>query len=286
MKSIIPACCLMILGAAVARADPADDAIVAGMKLSASPNYSWTTTTDRGAQTAVMRGQTNSSGYSLVTFVGYSLSGGSSGGRSSGSGNEIPAVFLGDSKYVVQGDGGWTTPSALPDNSSSSSSNGTGRTRSGSGGGLSGGGTGLSTGRRSGSRSSRSSNTDSGTGGLPGLPAGINLPHEELAIIVANYTDLHSDGSIASGGLTEIGVDLLLVPPGSNDTPPEGATGTFRLWISDGIVTKYEVKVSAKTGPGGKAVSGGFSETITVEFKNVGSTTFDVPDAAKRRLGG
>jgi hypothetical protein len=283
MKPIIPACCLMVIGVALARADQADDAIVAGMKLSASPNYSWTTTTDRGSQTAVMRGQTNSSGYSLVTFVGYSLSSGSAG-RSSGSGNEIPAVFLGDSKYVVQGDGGWTTPSALSTASSSSSNSNTssGRTR-GTGGT---GGTGMTTGRRGGNRSSRGSSSDSDVAGLPALPAGINLPHEELAIIVANYTDLHSDGSIASGALTEIGVDLLLVPPGSTDTPPEDAKGTFRLWISDGMVTKYEVKISAKTAPGGRTVSGGFSETITVEFKNVGSTTFDVPDAAKHRLGG
>ena len=36
--------------APLTRADPADDAIVAGMKLSASPNYSWTTTTDRGSR--------------------------------------------------------------------------------------------------------------------------------------------------------------------------------------------------------------------------------------------
>jgi hypothetical protein len=46
------------------------------------------------------------------------------------------------------------------------------------------------------------------------------------------------------------------------------------------------VQISATTAPFSRTVSGGFSETITVEFKNVGSTTFDVPDAAKHRLGG
>lgn len=286
MKPLVPIFCLLILSTVGVRADPADDAIVAGMKLSASPNYSWTTTIDRGSQTAVMRGQTNSSGYSMVTFVGFSSS-----STSSGSGNEIPAVFLGDSKYVVQTDAGWTTPDNLPAASSSSSSSGngtgSGRMRGGSSGGLSGGGgggTGLSTGRRS--RNSRNSNSDPDTGGLLRLPAGINLPHEELGIIVANYTNLHSDGSVADGTLTEIGVDLLLVPPGSNDTPPEEGKGTFRLWIKDGMVTKYEVKLSGKTAPGGRTVSGGFAETITVEFKNVGTTTFEVPDAAKHRLGG
>lgn len=293
MKPILPACCLLTLSLTGLRADPADDAIVAGMKLSTSPSYSWTTTTVRGSQTVLLRGQTGSSGYSLLTFVGYALASAPAGGRSSGSGNEISAVFLGDSKYVVQTGSGWTTPDNLPASSSSSVGNGSGsgRTRNaGGGGGLSGGGTGgtgLGGGRRSSNRSSRNSgNQESGSGGPPGLPNGINLPHEELAIIVANYTDLHTDGAIASGSLTEIGADLLLVPPGSNDTPPENATGTFRLWISGGGVTKYEVKIAAKTGPGGRAVSGGFSETITVELKNVGSTSFEVPDAAKRRLGG
>jgi len=125
---------------------------------------------------------------------------------------------------------------------------------------------------------------DAGSGAPATFPPGINLPHEELAIIVANYTDLHLDGDIASGALTQIGTELLIVPPGSKDAPPEGATGTFRLWIKDGIVTKYELKLSAKTAPGGHAVKGGFSETITVELKDAGTTTVEVPDAAKKQL--
>jgi hypothetical protein len=294
MKLAAPACCLIVLFNAVAgiRADQTDSAIVAAMKLSSSPNYSWTTTTDQGSHSTEIQGKTNDSGYSLVTFKGYTSSGSSSGGRStsgSGSGGETNAVFLGDSKYVVQTDDGWTSPGSLPAVSapSGNGSRGTG------GGGLSGTGGGMpglnigGTGRRGGNRGSRNSgNQDSGTGVSSRLPAGINLPHEELAIIVANYTDLHFDGDVVSGTLTQTGADLLLVPPGSSDTPPEGSSGTFRLWIKDGAVTKYELKFSAKTGPGGRAVKGGFSETITVELKDVGSTTFDVPEAAKQRLTG
>ena len=119
----------------------------------------------------------------------------------------------------------------------------------------------------------------------PRLPAGINLPHEELAIVAANYTDTHLEEGVFSGKLTQSGADLLLVPPGSSQLPPKGSAGTFRLWIKDGAVTKYELKLTAETTPSGASVNGGFSETITVDLSNVGSTKFEVPDAAKRKLG-
>jgi hypothetical protein len=121
--------------------------------------------------------------------------------------------------------------------------------------------------------------------GAPRLPAGINFPHEELSIIAANYTEMHFDGAVAGGTLTESGVDLLLVPPASTELPPEDATGTFRLWVENGAVTKYELKLAAKTAPGGRSAKGGFSETITVVLKDVGATVIDVPDAAKDKLG-
>jgi hypothetical protein len=150
-------------------------------------------------------------------------------------------------------------------------------------GGLNIGGGGRRGGGGRNTRNNSSQNSD--TAAAPRLPPGINLPHEELSIVVANYTDMHFDGNVAIGSLTESGADLLLVPPGSNDLPPEGATGTFRLWIENGAVTKYELHLSAKTAPGGRSVQGGFTETITVEFKDVGTTNIAVPDAAKQKLG-
>jgi len=66
--------------------------------------------------------------------------------------------------------------------------------------------------------------------------------------------------------------------------PPEGAAGTFRLWITNGAVTKYELKLTANTAPGGRG--GSYSETRAIELSGVGSTRVEVPEAAKRRLGG
>jgi len=312
MKPAPLACCLILAThfAYLVHADTADTAILAAMKLSGAPNYSWVTSIEQGARTTGENGKTNESGFSLVTFTNATTTGTSVGSGRTGSGGDTNTVFLGDSKYVVETDNGWVSPGNLPANSSSSGSGkGSGGSGNGAGGGgtygsRGGGGSGLNLGglnigggggRRGGgggggggSRGSKGNNAnqDSGSSAPARLPGGINLPHEELAIIAANYTDLHLDADVVSGTLTESGADLILVPPGSADTPPAGATGTFRLWLKDGAVTKYEVHLSAKTAPSGRTVKGGFTETITVDLKDVGTTTFEVPAAAKQRLNG
>ncbi len=308
MKLTTLACCLLIPGVAAARADPADTVILAATKLSEAANYSWISSTERDSRTAEMRGKTNSAGYSLVTFLGYAPPVAPPGGRSVHSdvpGDSIHTVWMGDTNYVIQVGDDWTRldgpseTSAKPGNASRSASRGD-TSRASGGGGMSGsgldssglGGTGGGRrggggGRGRGSRSGGGGGSDNSEMGAPArFPAGINLPHEELGLMMVNYTNLHLEGEIISGTLTQIGAELLIVPPGSKDAPPEGATGTFRLWIKDGMVTKYELHLSAKTAPGGRAVRGGFSETTTVVLTDIGSTPFNVPEAAKRKLTG
>ena len=307
MKLTTLACCLLIPGVVAARADPAGAVIVAATKLSEADNYSWISSTERDSRTAEMRGKTNSAGYSLVTFLGYAPPVAPPGGRSVHSdipGDSIHTVWMGDTKYVIQVGDNWTSLDGPSDTSAksgtasrSASGGGTSRVDAGSGmsgSGLDNGGLGRSGGgRRGGGGRGRGSRSGGGGGsgdtemGAPArFPAGINLPHEELGLIMVNYTNLHMEGEVISGTLTQIGAELLIVPPGSKDAPPEGATGTFRLWIKDGMVTKYELQLSAKTAPGGRSVRGGFSETITVVLTDIGSTPLNVPEAAKRRLTG
>jgi hypothetical protein len=234
-----------------------------------------------------IQGKTSAAGYSLLTFVGFSTGGVST--AKSGTGGGVNTVFLGDNKYVVESNGNWVIPS---DVSSPPAPAGTGNQNVAGTGGSSGargkrnrgasGGTGASGQRRGsgGGEPDASSATAS-----PKLPAGVNLPHEELAIVAANYAEMHFEDAVVSGKLTEWGADLLLLPPGWMQAPPDKAAGTFRLWIKDGAVTKYELKLAAETGPGGASVKGGLSETITVELTDVGTTTVDVPAAAKLKLG-
>ena len=279
---------LLVGAAAFVRADQTDDAIVAAMKLSTATGYSWTATINQNSHPLEIHGKTSTDGYSLLTFVGYSAGGGAATANS-GTGGGVNTVFLGDNKYVVESHGNWVTPSdvsSLP--AQSAAGNRTAAGPSGSTGtrgrrsrGVTGGAG--SSGQR---RQSGGEEPDPSAAKVtPKLPAAVNLPHEELAIVAANYTEMHVEDAVVSGKLTEWGADLLLLPPGWTQAPPDKAAGTFRLWIKDGTVIKYELKLTAETGPGGTSIKGGLSETITVELTDIGTTRVDVPAAAKLKLG-
>lgn len=279
----------ILLGAAAfVRADQADDAIGAATKLSAATSYSWTTTISQKSRTTEIHGKTSTAGYSLLTF-GTSAAGGGASTAKSGTGGGVNTVFMGDSKYVVERNGSWVLHSdaspASADASSQNAAASSGSSPSGAGGRRSRGGSGGS-GAVAQRRQTGGGQSDVSPATVtPKLPDGVNLPHEELAIVAANYAEKHFDGTVVSGKLTEWGADLLLLPPGWMQAPPDNATGTFRLWIKDGAVTKYELKLTADSGPGGASIKGGLSETITVELTDVGTTTVDVPPAAKLKLG-
>ena len=281
----------VLLGSATAfvRADQTDDAIVAAMKLSTAVSYSWATAISQNSRHLEIDGKTSADGYSLLTFVGYSAGGVAASAAKSGAGGGVNTVFLGDNKYVVENNGNWVVPSdvssapapAETSNRTAASTGGASGTRGKRNRGV-GGGTGAP-GQR---RPSGSGEADASSSGVsPKLPAGVNLPHEELAIVAANYAEMHVEEGGVSGKLTEWGADLLIEPPGWTQSPPDKAAGTFRLWIKDGMVTKYELKLTAETGPGGAMVKGGLSETISVEITDVGTTNVKVPPAAKLKLG-
>ena len=74
------------------------------------------------------------------------------------------------------------------------------------------------------------------------LQLAISHPHEDLAVIVSGHTSLKVEGDTATGTLTELAAQLLLVHDGQNEISPARAEGTFRLWINGGMVTKYQVQ--------------------------------------------
>jgi hypothetical protein len=285
----------LAVAATVLRADPAGDAFAAAMSLSTQANYTWTAQISRNGRTTAINGQAMPGSYALATFgaappkTGASPTSSASAPVTGGK----KAVYLGD-KYVVEApQGGWGAPVDAPaarDDSDSSARNNGNRSgaRGGGGGGMRGArggsrggvGGGGSRGGSGSSSSGRGSDTGSANAGAPGA---INLPHEELSLIATNYTELHPEDGGVSGKLSSTGADLLFMPPGSSQRPPEGAAGTFRLWIKDGAITKYELKLTASTAPGGRG--GSYTETRTVEISGIGSTKVEIPEAAKRRLG-
>ena len=107
--------------------------------------------------------------------------------------------------------------------------------------------------------------------------------------IVAGYTDLKAEEGWVSGTLNETAAKLLLVHSGQEQLTPLTAGGTFRLWLTDGVLVKYETTLAgtlAVDAPraGRREITVHQKSTTTVT--NVGATKFEVPDEARKKLGG
>jgi hypothetical protein len=101
--------------------------------------------------------------------------------------------------------------------------------------------------------------------------------------------EIKDDGEGAySGELTEEGVKELLSfggrPGGNNQNAPQVADpkGSVKFWVKDGTLVKYEVNVQGKMTFGQREIV--INRTTTVEIKDVGTATVEVPEEAKAKL--
>ena len=116
----------------------------------------------------------------------------------------------------------------------------------------------------------------------------LSRPHEEIAIIVAGYIDIKAEeGGVFSGTLNETAAKLLLVHAGQDELTPLKASGTFRLWIADGKLVKYETKLDGTLQVETRSAKHQVNvhQKTTTTLKDVGTTTFEVPTDAKKKLG-
>jgi hypothetical protein len=60
------------------------------------------------------------------------------------------------------------------------------------------------------------------------------------------------------------------------------AKGSVKFWVKDGVISKYEFKVSGTVTMGGNDRD--VDRTTTVEIKDVGTTKLALPDEAKSKL--
>lgn len=289
MKRIVTVC-LVLACAGVARGGPAEAAVLAAMRLSEQPNYSWIATVVDDARTYDIVGQTARDGYTLVKMpvinsVRRRL------GRSVGD-TSIEAIFHGNQRFVLRTDEGWKRIDELPWYSEEDPefermmslnnpppSIGSAipvppRPRTGAGP--------LIVSRRGNSRGRE----DDDERAYSNLQLGITHPHEDLGVIVSAHQDWHVEGDVVTGTLTDLGAQLLLVRDGQKEITPVRAAGTFKLWIRDRMVTRYQVKLegvlSVTTRSGRRQVE--VNQTVNTEVRNVGTTQFDVPDEARRKL--
>lgn len=271
---------------------PSEDALVAALQLADQPNYSWTVTVADDVQAYTIDGKTRREGWSwvrlpMIAWVAQRI------GREAGT--NLEAIFRGNADGVVRTRRGWQKLGELPryevvtdDEAPFPELPST----------------------RAGARSSSpglpgdpfvsdpASPWSSSPPARPTVPAdpgkgysnaqfGVSPPHQELAIIVGSYVDLHAEGDEVTGTLDDAGARLLLVRDGQKDISPELARGDFRLRLQDGAITSYLLVLQGVlevNGPRGRqrVLVNQKSNTI---IRNVGTTEFQVPVEAYRKLG-
>jgi hypothetical protein len=133
-----------------------------------------------------------------------------------------------------------------------------------------------------------------GGGGFnPGMMMGMQLrnfkaPAVAVADIVDKTKDLTKVGETYAGDLTEDGAKALMTfgrrgGQGGQAPAVSNAKGSVKIWVKDGVITKYETKVSGTM----KDRNGDDQDrniTTTVEIKNIGTTKIAVPDDAKKKM--
>lgn len=110
-------------------------------------------------------------------------------------------------------------------------------------------------------------------------------PAAEVQDLLSKVKDLKKDGETYSGDLTEEGAKSLLTMGrrgGGGASAPTDAKGSIKIWIKDGVLAKYQSKVSGEREFDGEERN--IERTITVEVKDIGATKVSVPDEAKKKL--
>jgi hypothetical protein len=245
MKSLL-ICSTTFLAAASLLAADKDDASAAAQKLAAADNYSWTITVEGGQNNAgPSHGKIQKDGLIWMEMAGRTAS---------------TEAFVKGGKGAVKTDDGWEAVDLTAT-----------RPAGGGGGGGAGGGGG-------------GNNTARFAGRLRNLKA----PAVEAADIIGKTKDLTKADDVYTGDLTEDGAKSLLTMGrgrrGGQAPAVSDAKGSAKFWVKDGVLTKYQFKVSGTTkNRNGDDVD--IDRTTTVEIKDVGTTTLTLPDEAKGKLG-
>ncbi len=250
-------------------AGPTEDVLAAAVKVMDAPNYAWTYTLMQDTRSETLEGKSDHSGVSIVTMPMAPIVARMLGFPERDSEQSLLAIFKGGDNCVIKTASGWKKPGDITGSLE--------RGRDSSSGSIPGSFGGMRHRRANGS----------GRGATLALDFSINPPSDEIAIIVANYTELKVDGATVTGKLSEEGAKLLLVRPGQKDLVPRTATATFKLWLKDGKLESYEIEVEGtftKIGDSEKNERPS-RQTITVQIKDVGKTTVEVPEEAMKALG-
>jgi hypothetical protein len=112
-------------------------------------------------------------------------------------------------------------------------------------------------------------------------------PATQAEEIVDKTKDLTKIGDTYQGDLTEDGAKSLMTfgRRGGQGQPPDisKAKGTVKFWVKDGVITKYQTKVSG-TMKNRDGDDMDVDRTTTVEIKDIGATKITIPEEAQKKM--
>ena len=117
---------------------------------------------------------------------------------------------------------------------------------------------------------------------LTGMIRNFKAPAAQAAELSSFAKELKKDGELFSSDLTEEGAKAFLTFRRGGGAAVSNAKGSVKFWIKDGLLAKYEFKVTGTVSFNGNDMD--VDRTTTVEIKDVGATKPDVPEAAKKKL--
>jgi hypothetical protein len=117
----------------------------------------------------------------------------------------------------------------------------------------------------------------------------VKAPAVQAETLANGLKEVKAEEGVFSGDLTEEAAKALMSfgggrPGGNPDRAPmiEGAGGSAKFWTKDGVLSKYEYKVTGKMKFGEREIA--LDRTTVVEIKDVGTAKVEVPDEAKAKL--
>jgi hypothetical protein len=258
IKTVLCSTLALVAGSAiVCYADAKDDAVAAADKLASGGNYSWKTSVENAG---------GGGGGGRGGFGGGNQEGKTANGVTAITiqfGDNSRTIYRKGDKTVMQNqDGEWMTAEEMA--------------------AARGGGQGGGQGRR---------------GNRGGGPGGGMLPADLLKDMISKTKSLTLADGVYSGELTEDAAKAAMTfggrggrrgggggGGGGNAPQVTDAKASLKVWVSNGVVSKYTSHVTGKTtNRNGDEIN--IDRTATTEFSEVGSTKVDVPADAAKKLG-
>lgn len=244
-RAALGAMAIVAMSALVARADPKDDVHAAVKKLADSPGYSWKTTTESAFGTNTSEGKTEKDGFTTYTMTMMQ--------------GDAVQVFLKGDKAAIKTPDGWKSKAELQKTAE--------------------GAEGFSPERF---MLMILDNFETPAATLKEATEKTQSIQKKDDLYAADLAPDTAKEMLSFGRRPRAAASAPATAPAFPQMDIKNPKGTVKLWIKDGLVSKYEIHLQGTMSFNNN--DNDVERTTTVEIKDVGSAKIDIPAEAKAKL--